>query len=92
MKQLLLGIALLWLSSSAATAEERTITLAIDRMTCALCPITVEKAIERVEGVEQVSIDYGTKRATVRYDDAVTSVENVAEASTNAGYPAHKVE
>jgi len=92
MKHLLLGLALLWLSSSIATAEELTVTLAIDRMTCVLCPVTVEKAIGRVDGVKQVSVDYGTKRATVRYDDTVTSVERVAEASTNAGYPARKVE
>jgi len=91
-KQLLLGIVLLSLSSSAATAEEQIVTLAIDKMTCVLCPITVKKAIEEVEGVKHVSVDYGTKRATVRYEDTVTSLERVAEASTNAGYPARKVE
>ena len=92
MKRVLLGIAMLWLPSSAAIAEERTVTLAIDKMTCVLCPVTVKKAIERVEGVEQVSVDYRAKRATVRYDDTVTTVESVAEASANAGYPAHKAE
>jgi copper chaperone CopZ len=61
MKHLLLGIALLWLSSSAAAAEDRTVTLDIGKMTCGLCPITVEKAIERVAGVKQVSVDSHTR-------------------------------
>ncbi len=83
---------MLTLSSSLTVAEEQTVTLAIDKMTCPVCPITVTKAIEKVKGVIQVSVDYGTKQATVRYDDALANWEKVAEASTNAGYPAHRSE
>lgn len=92
MKQLAFGLALLLLSSLDGIATEQTATLAIDNMTCALCPITVQKAIEKVEGVKQVSVDYETKRATVRYDDATTTLERITQASTNAGYPARYAE
>lgn len=92
MKRLLLfGIVLTTLTSSAAFAEEKTVTLAIEKMNCALCPITVTKAIENVEGVNQVSVDYDNKRATVRYDEAITTWEKIAEASTNAGYQASNI-
>lgn len=92
MKQLAFGLALLLLSSLGGIAAEQTAALAIDKMTCALCPITVQKALEKVEGVKQVSVDYETKRATVRYDDATTTLERITQASTNAGYPASKSE
>ena len=92
MKRLLIGIALVIFASPVAMAGERTVTLAVANMTCALCPITVSKAIEGVDGVTEVSVEYATKHAIVRFDDAVTAWEKIAQASTNAGFPASKAE
>lgn len=78
-------------AQSAATqvsAAEQSTTFAIKNMTCALCPITVRKAIEGVKGVKSVTVDFGAKTATVVYDPTVASVDAIAAASTNAGYPA----
>lgn len=68
--------------------EQQTATFVVDKMSCALCPITVRKAMERVEGVKSVSIDLGAKTATVVFDPAVTTAQQIAKASENAGYPA----
>ena len=57
-------------------------------MTCALCPITVRKAMERVEGVRSVEVDFEAKTASVAFDATATSAAEIAAASTNAGYPA----
>jgi len=78
----------LLLSASVAAAAERTVTLAVENMTCALCPVTVRTAIERVAGVKDVEVDFDNKTATVVFDDAEASVEDIAEASRLAGYPA----
>lgn len=86
--RLLLASLLLLLSASIAGAAERTATLAVDNMTCALCPITVRTAIERVAGVKHVEVDLESRTATVVFDDAEASVEDIAEASRLAGYPA----
>lgn len=82
-------------SSSNATAsateesvKERTQTFAIANMTCAMCPITVKKAMEKVEGVRSVDVDFDAKTATVVYDPSTATVDQITEASTNAGYPA----
>jgi len=75
-------------STIAEVAATQTATFAVENMTCALCPVTVKKAMERVNGVQSVRIDYGARTATVVFDPAVTSVEVIAAASTNAGYPA----
>lgn len=57
-------------------------------MTCALCPVTVHKALTGVAGVKSVSVDFGSKTARVLFDPEVTDTPAIAAASTNAGYPA----
>ncbi len=88
MKSILTTIALLIGLSGAAFADEQTVNLSIEKMYCALCPITVSKAMEQVEGVSQVEVSFEAKLAVVTFDDAITTWEQVALASTNAGYPA----
>lgn len=90
-KALSVAALLLVVSASEALAGERTVTLAIDKMTCSLCPLTVSMAIKDVAGVKDVAVDYKTKTATVIYDDARTTVGKLAAASRRAGYPARQV-
>jgi len=72
--------------------EERTQIFAIENMTCATCPITVKKAMGKVDGVRSVDVDFDAKTATVVYDPSIATVEQIAAASTNAGYPASLVD
>lgn len=76
----------------SAEASEANAKFSIENMTCATCPISVKKAMERVNGVKSVEIDYPTKVATVTYDPGVTTPADIAAASTNVGYPATKLE
>ena len=61
------------------------IQLDIEGMTCASCATRVEKALNKVEGVE-ASVNYATEQATV-LGDAPT--EELLTAIENAGYHAH---
>ncbi len=72
------------------TAEnpEQTRTFAIENMTCALCPVTVKKAMSNVSGVKSVNVNFDAKTATVEFDPAITNADEIAQSSTNAGYPA----
>lgn len=74
-------------TSGVALAASRTVTLDVQNMTCAVCPITVKKALERVSGVQQVSVDYASKTATVQFDDATATADKLTEATKAAGYP-----
>ncbi len=74
--------------STAVAAETATETFAIENMTCAVCPITVRKAMQRVEGVRSVEVDFEAKTATAVFDPNTTSAADIATASTTAGYPA----
>jgi periplasmic mercuric ion binding protein len=75
------------LASSAGLAAEKTVTLAVQNMYCAACPITVKGSLEAVPGVAKVIVSYADKTAVVTFDDARTAVPALIEATTNAGYP-----
>lgn len=65
----------------------KTITLSVSGMTCAGCAGHVEKALQKVEGVEKTEVNYDKKEAVVTYDNAKTGVEALTKATDVAGYP-----
>jgi len=79
-------------TAAAGEATQATAQFAIEKMTCATCPISVKKVMKRVDGVQSVEIDFETKIATVNYDPAITTPAEIAAASTNVGYPATEIE
>ncbi len=85
-------VAVAMMGSTDAMAAETTVTLAIENMTCAACPITVRAAIKGVAGVEEVRVDFAKKVAFVVFDDARTNPDKLAVASRNAGFPATRKE
>ena len=75
------------LGASPAWAGERTIRLAVSGMTCPSCFIFVQSAISGVEGVKNVSTSMSDGTATVTFDDSVTNVKAIADATGEYGYP-----
>ena len=73
---------------SPALAAETSVTFSVPGMTCASCPYIVESAMRGVNGVITVSADADTRTALVIFDDAITNAEEIAFASTSAGYEA----
>jgi mercuric ion binding protein len=80
----LLGLAVL---AAAAAEEIKTVRLAVSNMSCALCPITVRKALEKTRGVQQATVDFALKTATVRFDPRATDEQALVRATTKAGFP-----
>lgn len=73
--------------TAPAWAAIRTVTLAVPGMTCASCPITVKRALNKVEGVTKIEVSYEKKEAVVTFDDAKASVKALTDATTSVGYP-----
>ena len=80
----LLSTALICTTGYAAT---QTTTLSVPDMTCVACPITVKKALSRVPGVTEISVNYEKRQVTVVFDDTKTSVAALTRATADAGYP-----
>ena len=68
-------------------AAPQTITLSVPGMTCAACPITVKKALSKVEGVSTIDVSFDKHEAVVTFDDAKTNVQALTKATEDAGYP-----
>lgn len=68
-------------------AATRTVNLDVPSMTCAMCPITVKKALIKVSGVSKIDVSYEQKTVMVTYDDAKTNVQALVKVTTDAGYP-----
>ncbi len=77
--------ALMPLAALAATPQ--TAVLDVHNMTCGLCPLTVQKSLEKVNGVSQARIDFAKKTATVTFDADKTNATALVKATTDAGFP-----
>lgn len=86
-----LAFAALSVQPNLLYAASRSATLEVPGMTCAACPVTVKKALSRVDGVSDVQVSFERKQAVVTFDDAKTSVGALTQATTNAGYPSAEV-
>jgi len=74
------------LSALPAPASDLQTDVPIQGMTCAACVRRVEKAVRKVEGVRDVSVNLVSNRATVTFDAAGTTVETIEDAIRAAGY------
>lgn len=86
MKRFVVLAALAATLSAPAWAAMKTVALSVPGMTCAACPVTVRAALERVNGVKDISV-IGETDIRVTYDDAKTNVAALINATKNAGYP-----
>ena len=87
MQRLVTVVALSVTLGAPVWAGTKTVTLFVPGMTCSTCPITIKKALSKLEGVEKTEVAFEKKEVVVRFDDAKTKVEALLEATKNAGYP-----
>lgn len=87
MKKFLVSFSLV-AAAATALAGSQTVKLSVAGMTCAACPITVKIALTKVGGVSKAEVNYEKREAVVTFDEAKTSVQKLAKASADAGFPA----
>ena len=75
------------LAGTPALAEIQTVTLDVDKMTCASCPVVVKGALNKLDGVTGVVTSLEDKTAVVTYDDDKLTLADLTTATTNAGFP-----
>ena len=62
MNRFVLISAIVALPFTLAAGPLQTVTLDVQNMTCAVCPITVKKALERVPGVTDAKVDFDIRK------------------------------
>ncbi|MCS7087631.1 MAG: heavy metal translocating P-type ATPase [Thermoflexales bacterium] len=74
-------------SAIAETAPDSVqVELPVLGMTCANCALTVERALRRVPGVAEVSVNLATEQASVRYRPGQVALAEIVAAIRKAGY------
>ncbi|MGH8251925.1 MAG: mercury resistance system periplasmic binding protein MerP [Steroidobacteraceae bacterium] len=91
MNKLLASFVLATVIAAPAWAATQTVTLSVPGMTCVTCPITVKRALTKVDGVINTEVSLENREAIVNFDDTKTNVQVLTEATKNAGYPSTPV-
>lgn len=79
---------ILSLVTAAIAAEPVRATLDVPSMDCSLCPIAVSGVLRKQPGVRKATADLASKTAQVLFDPEKTSAARLAQAVSDAGYPA----
>lgn len=67
-------------------SEQKHLTLPILGMTCANCVATVERNLNKVDGVETANVNLSSERAAVSYDPNKASLKDFISRIERAGY------
>lgn len=70
-------------------AGAKVAEIKVNNMVCDVCVKTIETALKKVEGVQDVKVDKDAKVATVRYEAGKVDVKGLEKAVSMAGYNAN---
>ncbi len=87
MKRLNAAVLALGVLALPAIAAVKTVTLAVENMTCVSCPYIVKESLAAVQGVSAVEVSIESQTATVTFDDEKADIDALIKATTDAGYP-----
>jgi copper chaperone CopZ len=59
--------------------------LKINGMTCGKCPVKIEKALDKLDGVKKARASYRKHQASVVYDEKMVTIEDMKKAIHEAG-------
>jgi copper chaperone CopZ len=63
----------------------KKMVLKIDGMTCGKCPVKIEKALDKMDGIKKARASYRKHQAMVIYDENVVTVEDMKKVIAQAG-------
>lgn len=66
--------------------SEKKIALPVTGMTCANCAMNIERAVNKVPGVKEASVNFATEKASIAYDPDSVQIESLVDKIQNAGY------
>jgi len=73
-------------TSTTEVVANKTVTLAIEGMTCTGCENTIQESVTKVKGVTAIKASHLDSTAVVSFDSTKTSLSAIGDAITEAGY------
>lgn len=74
------------LKESTVSSDLRSGTFKIGGMTCAVCATRIEKGLNKLTGVDKAVVNLAAEKATVHYDPAQITVQEIGAKIENLGY------
>lgn len=87
--RILIVFALIVLTNVFSLAAEKTVEISLPTIQCGSCIRTIEKALDKLDGIKNIDIDVENKKATVTYDDLKTDLSKIEDGISGAGYDAN---
>jgi mercuric ion binding protein len=72
--------------ANTSVVANKTVTLAIEGMTCTGCENTIQEAVTKVAGIATIKASHLDSTAVVSFDTTQTSVTAIGDVITEAGY------
>ncbi len=64
----------------------KKVSLPVEGMTCASCVARVEKALKKIDGLQNVSVNFATEKASFEIDESKVNAKQITEIVEDAGY------
>lgn len=74
--------------NTKARPSTTTVTLSVEGMTCAACPVAVRTVLKKLDGVQEAKVSLSEKNAVVDYDVAKVKPQQMVDAVNKLGYRA----
>jgi len=75
-------------SSINAFSGTQVATLQVENMDCPTCTVVVKAALNKLKGVEKINLSTEQNTVEITFDDSNVTPSDLANAVTNAGFPA----
>lgn len=84
-----LGIFIMLIGFSQITlAETKNACFNVEGMTCVTCTVTTKAAVKKLNGIKDIQVSLDEKSAVIKYDDALTSSDEIKKKIDSVGYKA----
>lgn len=74
--------------SQIALAETKNACFNVEGMTCAACTVTTKAAVKKLDGIKDIQVSLDERSAVIKYDDALTSSDEIKKKIDSVGYKA----
>lgn len=71
--------------------KNKRISLSISGMHCASCAAIIERTLKKIPGISSASVNFGSEKALVTYDESVINLDSIINAIKKAGYTANLI-
>ncbi len=68
------------------TMDEHKIILPVTGMSCANCAMNIERNVKKLEGVEDVNVNFAAEQAAVSFDPEQISIKDVIGKIKSSGF------